>query len=693
MRIPYLLTLCLIGTASALHAQTMDPDKGFTCLANNPVELQRHLDSTPNALERALQAKARLEALTQGFTRPAGARSQYLIPVVVHIIHDNGPENISDAQVYDAIRILNEDFNKQNPDWPTVRPEFLDLVGDVGIEFRLARKDPQGNCTNGITRTLSSQTYVGDFDMTQLIQWPRERYMNVWVCVNPMGAAGYTYYPEWLDSWPEADGMVMRHDYMGSIGTSVPSRSRIWGHEVGHWLNLKHCWGDSNEPGDESNCFMDDDVDDTPLTKGWTSCFLSGSSCGSAVDNVQNYMEYSYCAKMFTQGQADRMLAALNSPIAQRDRLWQPATLEAAGLEEVTGLCLARFSHGATEVCQGTTVQFRDESFHNVQSRTWSFPGGEPATSNEQQPTVHYGTPGTYPVSLTVSDGTTTQEVFSPALVRVFANPGGDVPFSEGFEDFASMDGTEWVLRNPDLDNTFEVTGLAAFTGQKSLRLTNGSSMNGLKDELVSTTLDMRDAGSIRISYRYAYAQRNSGNDDRLRVYVSRDCGATWSLRQQLRGGTTLSTVSPLNGDFIPGSGEDWGFAEVNNISSAFNSAHFRVRFEFESNGGNNLYLDDINVNGLPVGISEKPSPWYGGIVAPNPAHGQAQVLFELAHAGRVRSEVRDAMGRMVRVGKMLELPPGTHRIDIPIAGLASGPYVLMLDVDGDQQAIRFMVE
>lgn len=685
-----LSAVILVAALSPLALFAQETADGFSCLANHPEELQRHLAATPGALERAMQAKAELDAHTQGFQR-GGERSTYVIPVVMHIIHNNGPENITDAQVYDAIRILNEDFNKQNPDWQNVHPDFLDRVGDVGIEFRLARKDPQGNCTNGITRTVSPLTYVGDFETTQLIQWPRDRYMNVWICAVAQGAAGYTYYPIWLDDWPEADGMVILSNYLGSIGTSHPSRSRVLSHEVGHWLNLKHCWGDSNEPGDESNCFMDDDVDDTPLTRGWTSCVLNGASCGSPRDNVENYMEYSSCDKMFTEGQADRIIASLTSNIAQRNNLWQSATLLATGVQGEGELCLAQFANDKREICVGSSITFRDESFHNITSRTWSFPGGTPSSSNAEQLTVQYNTPGVYTVSLQVGDGSTNTVVEKVDLVAVLPRPGHVPPFQDGFED--GLSAADWVVYDPDGGNSFTLSDEATFTGIRSVRLLNNFAQDGLKDDLASATFDMSDADQITISYRYAFARRNGANDDRLRLYVSRDCGATWSLRQQLRGSTNLSTAPNTNGNFVPAGPDQWGFAEIANISANFHTPDFRFRFEFESNGGNNLYIDDVNINRQPVGIGPLYTMGDGLLVVPNPAKGRAEAIMDLGVGGRVELTVLDALGRITPIALVRALPAGQHRIQLPIGDLAAGAYVLQLRSAGHVQVTRFVVE
>jgi PKD repeat protein len=677
--------------AFTLHAQSPAGD-GFTCLANHPEELARHLVATPGAAEAAEAARLELEARTLAFEAEGQRGGPYVIPVVFHIIHNNGPENISDEQIIDAVRILNQDYNKQNPDWTTVRPEFLDIVADVGIEFRLATKDPQGNCTNGITRTMSTRTYDGDFEMTQLIQWPRNRYMNVWVAASADGAAGYTYYPQWLNNWPEADGIVVMHTYVGSIGTSSPGTSRVLSHEVGHWLNLAHCWGSTNEPGVASNCNSDDGVADTPNTVGWTTCLLSGASCGSPLDNVQNYMEYSYCSKMFTNGQAARMIAALTSNVAQRENLWQPANLLQTGVSEEPELCLARFGHTLTEICTGGMITFTDQSYHGVTSRTWSFPGGTPSTSTLPNPTVTYETPGTYPVTLTVSDGVNQLSVTEETLVHVMPAPGHPVPFTEGFEGLSTLGDNDWTVSNPDQDHGFMLTNSAAYSGATSVMLTNTASSSGRKDMLTSHTFDMTDATDITVSFRYAFAQRNPGNDDRLRFYVSNNCGASWSLRKQLRAGIDLATAGPTGGSFVPSGPEQWGLATVSNITPSSHTGQFRIRFEFESNGGNNVYIDDININGQPVGIDDLVIGSSYLLVLPNPARDRIELRYTHA-GGPITAEVLDITGRIVVEGPRMTPGVGVQRIQLPVDQLPGGVYFVRLHTIQGAPTARFVVE
>ncbi len=690
MRIGTLLFATLTAASNLYGQGVVTP-----CNTNDLGGLVSFHHNDPAELERMAQEDAELEAFTAAWAaaNTGAERVDYTIPVVFHIIHNNGPENISDEQVRDAIRVLNDDYNKLNIDWPNVRPEFLGLVADIGITFSLATKDPNGNCTKGITRTVSPLTNDGTQTMKDLIQWPRNKYLNVWVAASADGAAGYTYRPGAVANWSAADGIVLLHTYTGAIGTSSPSRSRTLTHEVGHWLNLKHCWGDSNDPGLEENCSDDDSVSDTPNTMGWTSCFLAGASCGSPIDNVENYMEYSYCSKMFTEGQKVRMLAALASGTAQRNQLTTTSNLTATGVNDAPVLCAAEFTSNATLVCAGSTVTFTDVSYHGITTRSWSFPGGNPASSTDASPSIVYDQPGTYTVQLTVSDGSTTLTSTQSTTVTVLADPGATPPVMEGFEDLTQLNGPEWYTVNANADNTFGVTSTAAYTGSKSVRLLNTAAMSGTVDELLSRSYDMSQAEAITISYRHAFARRNSTNDDILSLYVSNDCGANWALRKIMRGSTTLTTGGNVSGTFVPSGAGQWGYTEVTNISSANHVSNFRFKFVFESNGGNTLYLDDININGMPVGVEEPVSGTDALNVLPNPATGTTQVLFTLRRSGAVRMEVLDAMGRTVQRSDLGQRPMGEQRATLDVATLAKGTYVLRLSTDNAMRTARLVVD
>lgn len=215
------------------------------------------------------------------------AEQVFRIPIVFHIIHTNGSENISDAQVIDQVAILNRDYAKQNADTANIigNTPYDTLAAKMNIEFRLARIDPNGNCTNGIDRIYSHRTANAD-DGSKLNPWPREKYLNVWVVktIGEAGVAGYAYFPNDVDATPNRDGVIILNDYIGSIGTGAAFSSRALTHEIGHYLSLYHPWGGTNSP--EVSC-GDDAVEDTPITMGHLSCDLYTPHCDATAFSTQ----------------------------------------------------------------------------------------------------------------------------------------------------------------------------------------------------------------------------------------------------------------------------------------------------------------------------------------------------------------------------------------------------------------------
>jgi len=315
----------------------------------------------------------------------------YKIPVVFHILHNEGAENISDEQIYDAISLLNRDFRKQNPDTASVHADFQDMPSDIEIEFVLATKSPNGQCFKGITRTSSVLSVQGDDGSSQVNAivsgndvyngtWAGNKYLNIFVCGDIGGAAGYTFNPGGWNATSMTNGIWLLHSYTGSIGTSSVGTSRTLTHEVGHWLNLSHTWGGDNNPNQASSCSQDDQVQDTPLCKGVTSCNMNSNGCDGdnsywgfdIRDNVENYMDYSYCSKMYTEGQKTRMRAALQVQNTGRKNLWQTSNLNATGATGVMVLCKAQFDANRTTICSGDVVQLTDDSYNAVSTWDWT---------------------------------------------------------------------------------------------------------------------------------------------------------------------------------------------------------------------------------------------------------------------------------------------------------------------------------
>lgn len=626
----------------------------------------------PEAEGIARRANEALESYTQNFTDEAperGSQTIYTIPVVFHVIHNNGPENISDEQILNGLSILNRDFALQNADISLVVSAFENITADVGIQFALATKDPNGNCTRGINRIVSPLTSDGGQDMKDLIIWPRNKYLNIWICQDAAGAAGYTNLPgDVAGFWGAAtDGIVVRSDYVGAIGTSTNQRSRTLTHEVGHWINLYHTWGPGNSPGVASNCNQDDNVTDTPNTIGWTTCSLTGSSCGNTVDNVQNYMEYSYCSRMFTEGQRTRMRAAITSSVASRSSLITAANLLATGVTNPS-LCVADFKFDKSILCAGDSVAFTDVSYHGITSWNWNFGDGVTLVGSDpavhQNPTHIYNTPGTFTVTLTVSNGADELSKTYSNVITVLGEGGINTPLLEGFE--GTWPDNNWFVNNVDGDETWQVVS-TSYSGTKGLKLSNFTSESGHIDEFISNTFDMSAIDTIFVSYKWAYANRVNETDDRLRISASGDCGTAWTLARIRKGTTNLPTRTGTNLAFTPSGIDQWSGETLTLTNSSYMTENFQLKYEFISYGGNNIYLDDINITvvdtlGNFIELTESPLEIS---LFPNPTNDATTLVLGSAAHRKTEVTLFNSAGDLVDRIFSGNLSVGTHNFEI----------------------------
>jgi len=289
------------------------------------------------------RSRAAIEARAAALGALPAPTQPTVIPVVVHVIHRGGPENISDAQVKSQIDVLNHDYRKKNTDIAKVPPPFKPLAGDAFVEFVLASKDPLGNPTNGITRT---QTNVAQFAADNAMKftaqgghdaWDAMRYLNMWVCPEIINGAstllGYAQFPGGL---PATDGVAIIHNAFGTSGTATApfNLGRTATHEVGHWLDLFHIWGDA------AGCNTDDKVADTPVQdrENFGKPTFPHISCNNAPngDMFMNYMDYvdDDAMFMFTPGQIARIQATLAGP---RSTIGKPAIAALAGVSVAAG--------------------------------------------------------------------------------------------------------------------------------------------------------------------------------------------------------------------------------------------------------------------------------------------------------------------------------------------------------------------
>jgi hypothetical protein len=305
-----LMMFCMAGNGFVLHLQA-----------------QRNC-GTPNSYEYQQQFKQQYLAEEQKIARfiaeknamPLQTQAVRTIPVVVHILYNNNttdPTYVSDAKIISQLIVLNQDFRRQNADWTSTPNVWQGLVADCEVRFCLASRDPSGNPTSGIIRvkTDSVNFFLRNSPKSNATGgssgWPSNKYLNVWVVPRINSGSellGYATFP-WMNAGAN-DGVVIRFNAFGNIAPLQASYNlgRTTTHEVGHWLGLKHTWGDENA------CAADDEVSDTPLEKqaiyGCPS-FPNTDSCTNSGNGVMfmNYMDYvdDRCMYMFTNGQKNRM--------------------------------------------------------------------------------------------------------------------------------------------------------------------------------------------------------------------------------------------------------------------------------------------------------------------------------------------------------------------------------------------------
>lgn len=664
-------------------------------------------DAVNNAAEKnnpdVARTRQQLEEFTRNFNpqnlqpKRNSAVPSYIIPVVVHIVHDCGPENISDAQVYDMIRVINEDFQKRNSDTVNIVPSFQGIAADCEIEFRLARIDNNGNCTNGIDRIRSIKTYDAD-DASKLNPWPSDQYLNIWTISNfgssHSGAAAYAYYP---GSAPNLkDGVIALHNYVGSIGTSSLGNSRTITHEIGHWLNLQHVWGSTNQPAVACG---DDLVGDTPDTKGHTpgNCNLSDQTCSpGTIENVQNYMEYAYCPNMYTEGQKLRMLTALNNGAGGRDNVWTTANLIATGVDGSLPVCAptAAFCVETRFICEGGSVSFTSRSLNLDSTGTsylWTVNGATSANPASETATFTFPTAGSYDVTLTVTNASGSNSYTATSMVIVTPSVGSTAaPIVEGFESI-TVPGGEWSVVNGG-GNAWQQSTIASHLGTTSMRLQNFSgNTSGTSDDIVTATYSTLNTTSVALNFWLAAALRSATSADALRIYGSTNCGATWQLRKTLTGSSLTTTGSNILTNFTPTSAQ-WVQQNVGLGSSYNNKASVRFKFEFSYVNSNNIYIDDINLTGT-VGLNEISIAPDAVSVYPNPAENNASVKLTLEQKTTVNINVVDVLGNVVYSRTENDLEPTDYIFDIPLTGISSGIYFIKLNSLNQQVTEKLVIK
>ena len=734
-----ILSLILILCVFTLNSQT---NKNIYLYPADEMLLRQKVVENPNLMVEYMMYEDNFKALfNKDFSTlktDTLINGKRVIPVVFHIIHTYGVDNISKAQVLDALEKLNIDYNKQNPDTANTYDLFKSRAANCNIEFRLAHTDPNGNCTNGIVRHYTPETNYAYFNTMKKYVWDPTKYMNIFVVnfIYPEGMAlpegavigGMSPFPPdnalsqaLTGGDTDIDGVLIRQDCIGTIGSAtnfggmgINFVNRSFTHEVGHYFNLYHTFQNlmlGLLPA-SSGCpsFFapnGDEVDDTPPVDQATqntslNCYTPGSrnTCSETPDEpdmIENYMDYQwgYCNNIFTLGQYQRIDGALNG---YRRDLWSAENLLATGaLEDNPTECapIADFFATSQYVCAGTEVNFYNSSFNGTATTfAWTFTGGTPASSTAENPTIIYNTPGTYAVTLQVNNAQGTSNITKTNYIHVYsASTNTTAPVSESFETSPI---NNFIILN-DTGSVWQINNGIGYSGNKSIYLQNFSgNIAGSLDEFVTPAYDLTalPSGHAKVSFKVAYAGKYVAGTiltpadtiyDKLTVYTSNDCGKTWQNRF-VKSGENLATTTPIETEFTPSSTTQWAeFSFIIQAGLVNTFDNMRLKFSFYSNGGNNIYIDDIVISSL----SDINSQTLAGNeinLYPNPANASTKLYLELNNSYNVAIQLIDINGRLVNDVFNNKMSAGSYDIDINnINSLSAGVYYVRVRLDNNE--------
>nr|WP_315184646.1 zinc metalloprotease [uncultured Flavobacterium sp.] len=298
-----LSTLAVMLLFSCQNEETQATDLATNAITKRSCASQEVLEAQLKADPTLAIRMNQIEAFTQNsMTNGRLVNGKVEIPVIVNVLYKTAAENISDAQIQTQINVLNQDFNATNPDFSSVPTLFSGVAANIGITFVLEKINRKATTkTSWGTRDAMKKTKQGGLDPTS----PTTK-LNLWACTIGGGILGYAQFPGGSSA---TDGVVIDSKYFGLSGTaSYPyNLGRTATHEVGHWMNLRHIWGDATCGSDL--------VNDTPThnTANYgVPTYPHLSTCtGTPVEMTMNYMDYTddRGMYMFSNGQKTRMAA------------------------------------------------------------------------------------------------------------------------------------------------------------------------------------------------------------------------------------------------------------------------------------------------------------------------------------------------------------------------------------------------
>ena len=668
------------------------------------------LRQDPHWDEKRAQFEQQVQLIASNKKVNPHPQSTITIPVVVHLVYKTSAQNISDAQIQSQIRILNEDFGRTNPDTSDTPSAFLPLAANTGIQFCFATRDPNGFPTTGIERR---QTTIASFSMNNAMKfyaqggmdiWDPTRYMNIWICdMGNTGILGYGEFP--IGSVTNTFGVVIDHTVFGDTlaVNSVYNKGRTTTHEIGHCFNLYHIWGD-----DGTACSGTDYCSDTPNQGGPTNgiclTFPHTDACTPTGNGImfENFMDYTIdsCKNLFTVGQSARMNAVLSMPpydALVTSNACQPFVLvnNDAGIEKIlkpNGSVCTTFSPQILLLNWGADTLDSCLINYQIDANPWStysWNGSLPPldTVVVNLPNITYPVAGshTFTVCTSTPNGVGDAQPSNDCMTINFTiiGTGTALPFFEGFEA-QTFPPPGWVVNNPDSSNTWMRTTLAASQGtsasvvMNNFNYTNGTGQKDELSEMLPLNLNTVSNPVLTFDVAYVYYKETTPATnqytDTLTIFVSTDCGQTYTYIYK-KGGLQLATTTPIpNGpSFVPNQYE-WQFKVVS-LQSYQWCTRALFKFVSTSDWGNNMYIDNINITNA-TDVKDLDLNSFVNVY-PNPSPGMVNVEVETSAGPEMEIRVVDVLGRTITALKKQGQTSGTYTFDL--SAQPAGIYFVQL--------------
>jgi len=598
----------------------------------NPLQFENWLKN--KILERKSQTQAFGAARTEAMV--------VTIPIVVHVIHNGEPvgigTNIPLGQVLSQITVLNEDFRRLNADTVSTPPEFQSVAADIEVEFIMAQQEPDGASTMGIavnrvqgTKSVWNPNFIEDWqELSSLSYWPAEDFLNIWVTNLSSGILGFAQFPiselDGLNGFnddPLIDGILVDFAAFGTSDLGAfPAlqcpfdKGRTATHEIGHFLGLRHIWGDGSPL---NGCGFDDFCADTPdATDSYSGCpaISAGVSC-TTQDMFQNYLDFTDddCMNIFTLCQKDRMRTVLDSS-PRRASLTTSPGLNAPPLVN-NDLGIRQVISPELNICQSPItpmVEIRNYGTNQVsnykisvsldgqfiQTVTISAPLDTFEITTVVFPVFDVSGFGSHSITYQVEEvnGGADNNPSNDVLQLTFYVPIlGVTPITEDFNTLPP----DWVIMNPDNLITWDTADAPSTTINNRALFMNFFDYElesvGQMDYFLSPLLQFGGVIFAEVSFDVAYAPSNRIFPEGLQVAVLTDCGNTFTPSNVVfeKLNNQLATVTAIDSPFVPTGPGDWR-TETINLTQFTGESNVLIGFIALNGYGNNLYVDDINI-------------------------------------------------------------------------------------------------